>query len=135
MKSSKEEHAWLLQELLKVVCARKTPGIISFLVVVHNVFYMNQDKLPESVLSAVQQALFCVEKQTLYSVEDDEEKLKSNIEIRAQCAALAFQLYLYEKRWKNSQYSDAVLLWRDICCGKNAENEFVEVRNTWLALP
>lgn len=127
--SDEGEQVWLLQELLKVIRARKTPGMISFLIVVHNIFYMHQKELPESVLKAVEKALLCVEKQTSYSAVDDETKLKSNIEIRCQCAALAFQLYLYEERWMNSQHSDAVLLWRDICCGTNAGNEFVEVRN------
>ena len=67
--------------------------------------------------------------------EDSEKELKQKVEIRCQGAALAFQLYLYEKSWKNGQHSEASLLWRDICCGIKAEDEFVEVRNVWIELP
>ena len=102
---------------------------------VHNIFYVNTERLPESVLKNVEKALICVEKQTAYSEEDDEERLKKSIEIRCQCAALAFQLYRYEKTWKDGRHSDAALLWREICCGPKAGDEVAEVRNAWIVLP
>ena len=125
----------MLKELTKVVRTRKEPGLISFLVVLHNIFYRKTDNIPAEVLQSIEKAIIDIEKQTAYSENmNDEWKLKENIEVRCRCSALAFQIYLYEKRvFGEDKHSEATLHWKEICCGSQARKEFSEVRNEWLA--
>lgn len=124
-----EARDYLWSELVKVIRAGKQPGLLSFLVVAHNMFYQNTGIFTDDMLNSVEKALIAIEKQTAYLNNTDEIQLKKNIEIRCQCAALAYQLYLYENVNKRGQHSNATLLWKKICC---EANEFTEIKNVWI---
>ncbi len=133
---NEEKWTFLFLELLKVIRARKEPGLVAFLVIVHNIFYQNENRLPEEILCMVNKALIVIEQQTRYKTDKKTDmEIKRNIEIRSQGAALAFQVYQYEEKYQNEkEHSKATMLWKEICCGEQSVDEFVEVKNAWIVL-
>ena len=133
-KENEEKQTFLFLELLKVIRAGKEPDLAVFLVIVHNIFYQNKKRLPEEILCMVNKALIAVEQKTRYTTEKQTDwELKRNIEIRAQGAALAFQVYRYEEEYQNKkEHSIATIQWKEICCEEKSVEEFVEVKNAWI---
>lgn len=124
---------YILEELVKLIRARKNPGLETFLVILHNLFYRNTGEISPKVLCSIEKALILIEEQTVYDENmQSERQLKDNIGVRSGCAALAFQLYLYERKHGKTEHSEAVKLWRDVCTGKKSKDEFAEVRNKWI---
>lgn len=126
---------YLLTELVKVIRARKEPGLLSFIISLHNIIYRRESPFADGILDDIEKALVAIEKQTDYSRSDTEWELKRNLEIRSQAAALAFRLYIYEEKCgKGNAHSNATNLWQDVCCGIRSKDEFAEVRNAWVQI-
>ena len=126
---------YLLTELVKVIRARKEPGLLSFIISLHNIVYRRESPFADEVLEDIGKALVAIEMQTDYSRSGNEWELKRNLGIRSQAAALAFRLYIYEEKCgKGNSHSDATNLWRDVCCGIRSKDEFAEVRNAWVQI-
>lgn len=124
---------YILNELAKLVRTRKNPGLKTFLIILHNLFYRNTEEISPNVLDSIEKALILIEEQTAYDDNmQDERSLKDCIGVRGDCASLAFQLYLYERSHGRTDHSEAVRLWRDVCMGKKSKDEFAEVRNKWI---
>ena len=118
---------------VKVIRARKKPGLLSFIISLHNIIYRRESPFADEVLEDIGEALVAIEKRTDYSWSDNEWELKRNLEIRSQAAALAFRVYIYEEKCgKGKSHSDAMNLWSNVCCGIRSKDEFAEVRNAWI---
>lgn len=142
---------YLMMELMKLIRAGKEPGLSSFLILAHNLFYVcvGQSKrraysvktvqeevpvYPERVMRQVEKALLSVEERTRLKKEDEKDsEIKRKLEVRSRGASLAYQVYLYEWRcFPEREHSGAVNLWKAICTGEQAEEEFGLVRRMWL---
>jgi hypothetical protein len=134
MSSENEVREGILNELVKLIRARKNPGLNVFLVVLHNIFYVTTEKFSDAVLHSIEKALIFIEKQTEYNDNLESEKhIKECINVRSHAASLAYQMYCYERDHRNGKHSEAVTVWRDVCIGKKSAEEFAEVKNKWIA--
>lgn len=134
IRTKDEKTKWdLFVELLKVIRSRKEPGLQAFIISAHNVFYRNTERMPDKIMKTVEKTLLEIAKQTEYlDQEMEENELKKKLEIRSQCAGLAYQVYCYEKTFgQDDIHSAATIIWRELCIGEKSSNEFSEVRNEW----
>lgn len=114
----------LLGEMIQMMRARKTPGLISVIYLLHNLFYMKCEIITEEAVSKIDMCLVRLAEATKYTDHmESDRRIKEMVSIRKACASLAFQMY----RWEKGDAGEGVMFWKKICCG----DEFAEIKNEW----
>lgn len=114
----------LLNEILQILCYRKTPGLVSAIWVIHNLAYEKNSILNNENLELIDKYL----KELAITVTPDRNergaRVKDILNVRRACAALAFQMYHMDE----IHAGKGVLLWKDL----TAKGEVNEVKNQWV---
>lgn len=116
---------WLFDEIVCILRSRKQPGLITAIVVLHNLLYKKNSVFSKSRIEIVDRLLISLEKSTQYDKHMQSEKIiKETALIRSVCVSLAYQISLQE----GCGASPGVMHWKNVCNG----DEFNDIRNEMI---
>lgn len=113
----------LLEEIMRLICYRKMPGMVSAVWVIHNLIYMQCPIMNETNLSSVDD---CLRRLADFLRTDMQIGLpfKDVLNTRKACVAVAFQM----SRLHEAKCGEGVLRWKVVA---EDEDEINEVKYEW----